>query len=76
MDTARHTHAYTALAHTHAAHTDADSDPSQTQTPNLHPKTFHLETVNVILDFANGYIARAKSRAAHRCSAAAHRRNH
>ena len=76
MDTARHAHTYITYSHTRAIYDDADSDPSQTQTPNLNPQTFHLKTVDIRFDFANSYFTRAKGRAAHSRSAAANNLNY
>ncbi len=76
MDSTRHTHAHAAYTHTRAIYDDADSDPSQTQTPNLNPQTFHLKTVDIRFDFANSYFTRAKGRAAHSRSAAANNLNY
>lgn len=60
MDSARH--AYTHTAYSRTSHTDADSDPHST--PNLYTQTFHLKTVDIRFDFANGGVTRAKGRAA------------
>jgi len=53
VDSTRHTHAHTAYTHTRAIYDDADSDPSQTPTPNFHSQAFHLKTFDLGADLAN-----------------------